>query len=116
MRRVRRSRPLVVFVDHVARLSGAEIALSRLVPALAGQVDCHVILGEDGPLVDRLREERISVEVLPLAPSVRDLPKDTLRPTRLDPLAAARLLPYVVRLSRRIRSRGADLGHTNSLK
>src|SRR3954453_7936582 len=66
------SRPRVVFVDHVARLSGAEIALARLVPALADRVDCHVILGEDGPLVARLRQSGASVEVLPMDERLRD--------------------------------------------
>jgi glycosyltransferase involved in cell wall biosynthesis len=106
----------VVFLDHVARLSGGEIALLRLLPALAQDIDVHVILGEEGPLVDRLGVEGISVEVLPLAPAVRDLRKDTLRPRRFDPMAAARLAPYVVRLARRIRDSRADLVHTNSLK
>jgi glycosyltransferase involved in cell wall biosynthesis len=116
-RSARRGRRLrVVFVDHVARLSGGEIALLRLLPALAREVDVHVILGEEGPLVDRMRTQGISVEVLPLAPALRDLRKDTLRPRRLDLSAAARTVPYVIRLSRRIRGRGADLVHTNSLK
>ena len=109
-------RPRVVFVDHVARLSGGEIALLRLLPALAGDVDVHVVLGEEGPLVERLRVQGISVEVLPLAPALRDLRKDTLRPSRFDPMAAARVAPYVARLARRIRARRADLVHTNSLK
>jgi glycosyltransferase involved in cell wall biosynthesis len=109
-------RPRVVFVDHVARLSGGEIALLRLLPVLAGEVDVHVILGEEGPLVERLCARGISVDVLPLAPALRDLRKDTLRPRRFDPIAAARVAPYVVRLARRIRARRADLVHTNSLK
>jgi glycosyltransferase involved in cell wall biosynthesis len=109
-------RPRVVFVDHVARLSGAEIALLRLLPALARDVDVHVILGEQGPLVERLRASGISVEVLPLTPSVRDLRKDTLQPKHFDPFSAARVPPYVFRLRRRIRQWRADLVHTNSLK
>jgi len=113
-RRERRLR--VVFVDHVARLSGGEIALLRLLPALARDVDVHVILGEEGPLDERLRSQGISVEVLPLAPALRDLGKDTLGPRRLDLSTAARAVPYVPRLGRRIRAHGADLVHTNSLK
>jgi glycosyltransferase involved in cell wall biosynthesis len=111
-----RRRLRVVFLDHVARLSGGEIALLRLLPALAHDIDVHVILGEEGPLVDRLGAQGISVEVLPLAPVVRDLRKDTLRPRRFDPMVAARVAPYVVRLARRIRDCRADLIHTNSLK
>ncbi|HLK44831.1 MAG TPA: hypothetical protein VKT18_02530, partial [Acidimicrobiales bacterium] len=77
----------VVFVDHVARLSGGEIALARLLPTLAEHVDVTVILGEDGPLVPLLRERGIRVEVLPLAPRLRDLRKDTVRPGALDAAA-----------------------------
>jgi glycosyltransferase involved in cell wall biosynthesis len=106
----------VVFLDHVARLSGGEIALLRLLPVLANEIDVHVILGEEGPLADRLGAEGISVEVLPLAPALRDLRKDALRPRRFDPMAAARVAPYAVRLARRIRDSRADLVHTNSLK
>ncbi len=41
----------VVFVDHCAKLSGGELALARLLPALQARgVEAHVILGEHGPL------------------------------------------------------------------
>src|SRR5919197_2741461 len=106
----------VVFVDHVARLSGGEIALLRLLPALASSVDPHVVLGEDGPLVDRLREAGIETEVMPLAPRLRDVRRDTVRVGRLDPRAVAYLPGVVVRLSRRTRALEADVVHTNSLK
>ena len=74
----------VVFVDHVARLSGGEIALLRMLPSLAEKVDVHVILGEEGPLVERLRADGISVEVMPLAPDLRDLRKSTVRARQLS--------------------------------
>ncbi len=106
----------MVFVDHVARLSGAEIALLRLLPALAKHVDVHVVLGEDGPLAERLRDNGIDTEIMPLAPSLRDVRKGTVRPGQLDLAALAHLPRYVARLSRRFRALDADLVHTNSLK
>jgi len=110
-------RPLrVVFVDHVARLSGAEIALTRLIPALRGQVECHVILGEDGSLVERLRRGGATVEVLPMDERLRDVRKDTVRPGLTQIVALWRTLRYVWVLSGRLRELKPDLVHTNSLK
>lgn len=110
------SRPRVVFIDHVARLSGAEIALARLVPALAGRVDCHVILGEDGPLVGRLQEAGAVVEVLPMDERLRDVRKDTVRPGLGQVTSLARTARYVWRLRARLRELRPDIVHTNSLK
>jgi glycosyltransferase involved in cell wall biosynthesis len=106
----------VVFLDHVARLSGGEIALLRLLPELSQHVDVNVILGEDGPLVGRLRAEGIAVEVMPLAPRLRDLRKDTIRPGTLDTRALFSLPGYVRRLYSRIKELEPDIIHTNSLK
>jgi glycosyltransferase involved in cell wall biosynthesis len=106
----------VVFVDHVARLSGGEIALLRLLPELSKHVDITVLLGEEGPLLDRLRDKGISVEVIPLAPRIRDLRRETVRLASIDFRALATLPPYVLRLRRRIRELEPDLVHTNSLK
>ena len=106
----------VVVVDHVARLSGGEIALLRLLPALVPHVDVHVVLGEDGPLVERLKARGIVTEVIPLAPRLRDVRRDTVRPTRLDLRAVAHVPVSALRLSRRIRALDAHLVHTNSLK
>src|SRR3954453_11029322 len=109
-------RPRVVFVDHVARLSGAEIALARLVPALAGRVDCHVILGEDGPLVRRLQEAGATVEVLPMDERLRDVRKGTVRPGLGQFTSLIRTARYVWRLRARLRDLRPDIVHTNSLK
>ncbi len=105
----------VVYLDHVARLSGAEIALLRLLPHLEG-VDAHVILGEDGPLATRLQQAGISVEVLPLAPSARDLRRDSARAGGVPLRTALETARYTLRLTRRLRRIDADLVHTNSLK
>jgi glycosyltransferase involved in cell wall biosynthesis len=100
----------------VARLSGGEIALLRVLPALRQDVDVHVILGEDGPLADRLRSAEISVEVLPISSRLRDLRKGTINPLGVDLRAIADALQHVARLSRRLREIGPDVVHTNSLK
>lgn len=110
-------RPLrVYYLDHCARLSGAEIALARLLPGLMTDVTPLVLLGEDGPLVERLRDLDIPVEVLPLDPRVRDLRKDTLVSAGFDLRAALRIVPYVFALTRRLRADKPDLVHTNSMK
>ncbi len=105
----------VVYLDHVARLSGGEIALLRLLAHLHG-VHAHVILGEDGPLAERLQRAGISVEVLPFAASTRDLRRDAVRLGGASPLAAMHTLAYIARLARRLRELRPDLVHTNSLK
>ena len=110
------ARPLrVVYVDHCARLSGAELSLLRLLPWLRG-VDPHVILGEDGPLVPRLLAAGISVEVLPMAVAARDLRRNRVRPSALPLAGAWGSAVYVGRLTRRLRRLRPDLVHTNSLK
>jgi glycosyltransferase involved in cell wall biosynthesis len=105
----------VVYLDHVARLSGGEIALLRLLPHLQG-VHAHVILGEDGPLAERLQQAGISVEVLAFAASARDLRRDAVRPGGASPIAALHTLSHAARLARRLRQLQPDLVHTNSLK
>ncbi len=108
-------RTRVVYLDHVARLSGGEIALLRLLPHLR-RTNAHVILGEDGPLADRLGLAGVSVEVLPMAASARDVRKDTVRVGGASPAAILNTLTYVARLALRLRELRPDLVHTNSLK
>jgi glycosyltransferase involved in cell wall biosynthesis len=105
----------VVYVDHTARLSGGEIALLRIIEAL-DDVDAHVILGEDGPLVARLHQAGISVEVLPLAEAARELRKGSVSARGLGLMAPLRTAGYVPRLARRLRALRPDWVHTNSLK
>lgn len=111
----RDARLRVVYLDHVARLSGGELALMRLLTHLE-HVTPHVILGEDGPLAERLTQAGVSVEVLPIAPAARDLRRDTVRPGGASPLTALHTLAYIARLAIRLRTLEADLVHTNSLK
>jgi glycosyltransferase involved in cell wall biosynthesis len=111
----REQRLRVVYLDHVARLSGGEIALLRLLSHLR-RVNAHVILGEEGPLAARLAQAGISVEVLPIAAAARDVRKDTVRLGSASPTALLSTLAYVARLTLRLRQLRPDLVHTNSLK
>jgi glycosyltransferase involved in cell wall biosynthesis len=105
----------VVYLDHVAQLSGGEIALLRLVPHLT-EVEPHVILAEDGPFADALVQAGVSTEVLPMAEGARGLRKGSVSPRGLSPAVAAATAVYVVRLALRLRRLRPDLVHTNSLK
>lgn len=105
----------VVYLDHVAILSGGEIALLRLLDTL-DEVDAHVILAADGPLVERLRSAGVSVEVLPMRERTRDLRKDRVSPRRLPISALVDTASYTFRLARRLRAIKPDLVHTNTLK
>jgi glycosyltransferase involved in cell wall biosynthesis len=87
-----------------------------MLPALAEHVDVHVILGEDGPLVEQLRQSGIEVEVLALSAAARDTRKDTVTPTGVPLMAARSTAGYVLRLHRRLRDLHPDVVHTNSLK
>jgi glycosyltransferase involved in cell wall biosynthesis len=111
----RRRRLRVVYLDHCAELSGAEIALLRLLPSLEG-VDAHVVLAEEGPLVSRLLRAGISVEVLPMPAAGRNLRREQLSDTREAIAAAVPAAIYAARLVRRLRRLRPDLVHTNSLK
>lgn len=109
------SRVKVVYIDHVAQMSGGEIALTRLLPHL-DKVNPHVILGEDGPLVDELHRVGISTEVFPLRDRTRDLRKDDVTPGGVSAAVAASTAAHVLRLAVRLRRLQPDLVHTNSLK
>jgi glycosyltransferase involved in cell wall biosynthesis len=105
----------VVYLDHVAKLSGGEIALLRLLPHL-DEVEPHVILAEDGPFADRLVQAGISVEVLPMREAARDLRKSSVTAGRLPLSSVVHTAAYIVRLAIHLRRLDPDLVHTNSLK
>jgi glycosyltransferase involved in cell wall biosynthesis len=104
----------VAFLDHCARLSGAELALSRLLPAL--EVDSCVVLAEDGPLVPLLEQAGIPTTVLPMRTRARALSRDRVVPGRAAMLAAVDTADYVWQLRGWLRSHNIDIVHTNSLK
>lgn len=114
--RRRWERPVrVVYLGHSASLSGTELALVRLLRYVR-DVEPHVILAEDGPLVERLRALGVQVEVLPLAESVRALARDRVGIGSLAGMGAVHTGVYVCRLARRLRALEPHLVHANTLK
>lgn len=114
----RAARPLRVLVlDHTADLGGAELALVRTCAALGDGVEVRAVLFADGPLRGRLEDVGVRVDVLPLAGAVAAADRD--RAGRLSPwtlVAAARTVPFLVRLARHVRRSRPDVVHTTSLK
>ena len=106
----------VVYLDHCARLSGAELALLRLLPSLVDEVEAHVVLAEDGPLVAKLEAVGISNEVVPLAEATRELARDRVRLTRLSAATLLSTARYTAAIASLLRRQRPDLVHTNSLK
>lgn len=104
----------VAFVDHCALLSGAELALLRLAPALR-RVTPIAVLGEDGPLVGQLTAAGVEVHVLPLAGRTAGLRRDRVRPG-LPLRAVLDVVLYVGQLVRLLRALDVQIVHTNSLK
>ena len=82
----RPSKLRVVYLSHTAALSGGELALLRLLPALTDEIEPHVILAEDGPLVSRLLRPGVSVEVLAMSESARGTRRDALDRDQLPEL------------------------------
>ncbi|HEV3212300.1 MAG TPA: glycosyltransferase [Acidimicrobiales bacterium] len=109
-------RPRVVVLDHTAVLSGGELAIARAIGGVGDRAQIHVILGEEGPLRTRLEHAGATVEVLPLAASVRTMHRDAVDAGRLSPSGALATARYVVTLARRLRALRPDVVHTNSLK
>jgi glycosyltransferase involved in cell wall biosynthesis len=105
----------IVYLGHTARLSGNELALVGVLPYLA-DVDPYVILAEDGPLVDRLEERGIPVEILPLGERVRGLTRDRVRVSALGSVRAVQTALYAWQLAGRLRALNPALVHANTLK
>ena len=105
----------MVVLDHTARGGGAELALVRLldaVPPAAATV--RVVLFEDGPLVDQLRQSGHVVDVLPLHGGVAAESRALTAASAA--LSTMRVLPFVFRLASQLRSWRPDVVHTTSLK
>ncbi|MGH2872672.1 MAG: glycosyltransferase family 4 protein [Solirubrobacteraceae bacterium] len=105
----------IAFLTHVARFSGAEIEMLRLIENAPG-IEAFVVVAEDGPLVPRLIEAGARVEVLPLAERARAMKRDQVRIGPGQALAAIDIARYSRRLHRRLMALSPDLVVAVSLK
>ncbi len=106
--------PTVVHLTHCAQLSGAELFLSRVLPRLS-RYEPLVFLGEDGPLAERLLNEGIKAEILPMSYMSRDVQGDSFAVSN-GTRPAVDLLRYSFSLAARLRRLKPSLIHSHSAK
>jgi glycosyltransferase involved in cell wall biosynthesis len=106
----------VVLLGHSAAPSGAELGLTELISAL-DEVECHVILAEDGPVVDLLARQGVSTEVLPLGAATRRFGRHRVAIGSVRAAGAGiDATAYGVRLAKRLRALRPDLVDAHTLK
>lgn len=113
------SRPLrVAVLGHTAVLSGAELSLLRMLQCVdRSRFDVRVVLFADGPLVPRLREAGFPVTLLRLEERIARVGRREAGRSILEAvLAAARALPFAVRLGFTLRAIAPDVVLANTLK
>jgi glycosyltransferase involved in cell wall biosynthesis len=108
----------VLYLNHGARPSGAEFALLRLLGAIDRTKVWPVMLfGEDGPMVQAMREINVETHVLPLTSKVREIRKDTLSFRALLNLGRMALVAgYAVKIAKFARRNRIDVIHSNTIK
>ncbi|MFI7589557.1 glycosyltransferase [Spongisporangium articulatum] len=111
----RHRRPTVVFVDHCARDSGAELTLLALARSMH-RYRPVVLLGENGPLVGRLAEAGVDTRVVPLPDRTRDASRNAVGSLALLPAQVLDVVRYAWVLRREIRWERPVLVHTHSMK
>ncbi|MDF2925328.1 MAG: glycosyl transferase [Paenibacillaceae bacterium] len=104
----------VAYLDHTAKWSGGEVALFNLLTHMGKEIEPLVILAEDGPLANRLREKGIDVRIIPLDEDVRNRNRNAVSLGAIG--AAYRLMRYGQSLIPLLKAEGVSCVHTNSLK
>lgn len=104
----------IVLASHVARSSGAEIVLERLALELDRAHDVHVVVLQDGPVAERLREAGVDVHVVAAVEAVVDARKDAgFRAAGASAIGSVKTASAVRRL---LRVLAPDVVHAHSLK
>lgn len=110
-------RPRILMVGHTAALGGAELALLRMVRGVdATRFDCRVLLFSEGPLVARLRDAGIAVDILPLSDRVVATSRHHAGGALFRFHEVWATASHVWRVARFLRANRIDLVHTHSLK
>lgn len=108
--------PRIALLTHTAALSGAEIALERLVDAVdRDRFEPVVFCFGSGPLVDRLRRSGVETHVVELDAAVASTRRADVGLLRSLARAGA-ALGFLVRLARGLRAADVDVIHAHSLK
>ena len=103
-------------MTHVGALSGAELALWRLVKHLDPKRYQPIVLTfADGPLVDRLQADGIPTVVVPLPQGVASARRGSLLRTA-SLRGAGSAASFIPRLTRSLRGLDIDVLHAHSLK
>ena len=112
-----RSRIRVLFYDHTAAQSGAEIAMLNLVRGLdRAQVEPIVVFGGDGPVATNMRAFA-ETHILALPSGITRAKKESLGiKTVCEIRSMLGGAAYIKRLAQFISRNDIDLVHTNSLK
>ena len=99
-------------------LGGAELALAGLLGAIdRSQWEPVAVIGEEGPLIDKLTEAGVQVETLPLPASLRRVRQGQIgMGTLLNPRSIAVAFSYIRRLATWLKRAHVDLVHANSLR
>ena len=100
---------MTLFVDQTGQLGGAELCLADIA---MGRSDSRVVLFSDGPLVARLRERSLPVEVLPLKGAATRVTKEASLATLIS--SAPGLVAGLAALAKRMKD--ADVVYLNTAK
>ena len=105
----------VLFLDHMSKPSGGEIYLLEVLRNVnKNKYDIKVLLGKDGFLYERLKDEGIDVEVMNLPESIIELRKEKFGISKFKEIIGVIL--YAYRIKNYIKKNKIDIVYTNSIK